>query len=199
MKFYGMVTFDQHLFLILNSLHSPFFDSVMTVISFPATWIPLYLAIIYVLIKKYRKKMVVMAVVIALLITASDQLSVLIKNSAKRPRPCYEKALEGKVHTVGGRCGGAYGFVSSHASNSFSVALLSLLLLRKRWFTVSMILWAIVVGYSRIYLGVHYPGDVIAGSLLGAFIGWAAFSIYDLTDRRYLQKSLYFNSLQKET
>ena len=194
-----MVTADQHLFLLLNSLHSPFFDGVMTVISFPATWIPLYLALIYVLIRKFGRKMLAMTVVIVLLITASDQLSVLLKNYVKRPRPCYEKALEGKVHTINGRCGGAYGFVSSHASNAFAVALLSLLLLRKRWFSVSIIIWAVVVGYSRIYLGVHYPGDVACGSVLGSLIGWATWSVFDLTDRLYLQKSLFFNNVKKET
>jgi undecaprenyl-diphosphatase len=186
--------FDQQLFLFLNSLHSPFFDTVMTVITFPPTWIPLYLVIIFFLIRKYKRKMIIMAVVIALLITASDQVSVLVKNTVKRPRPCWEKTLEGKVHTVDGRCGGAYGFVSSHASNSFAVALLSLLLFRKRWFTLSIITWALVVGYSRIYLGVHYPGDVFFGSLLGAVTGWAAWLLFTFIDRKYLQESRYFNS-----
>ena len=71
-----------------------------------------------------------------------------------------------------------YGFVSSHATNSFNVALISLLFIRKRWFTISIILWALTVGYSRIYLGVHYPGDVICGSMLGALIGWGIYSLY---------------------
>ena len=69
--------------------------------------------------------------------------------------------LNGLVHLFNGECGGQFSFVSSHATNSFNVALLSLLFIRKRWFTISIILWATVVGYSRIYLGVHYPGDVV--------------------------------------
>ena len=80
-----------------------------------------------------------------------------------------------------------YGFVSSHATNSFNVALLSLLFIRKRWFTISIILWALTVGYSRIYLGVHYPGDVICGSMLGALIGWGIYKLYVLTDKNILQ------------
>jgi undecaprenyl-diphosphatase len=76
-----------------------------------------------------------------------------------------------------------YGFVSSHATNSFTVALLSLLLIRKRWYTVFIIIWATSVSYSRIYLGVHYPGDVLGGVLLGIFIGWGVYKMYEAADR----------------
>jgi undecaprenyl-diphosphatase len=193
-----LIGLDQQLFLFLNSLHSPFWDRVMTIISYPPTWIPLYLAILYVFIIKYKRKMIMMVLIIALVITASDQLSVLMKNSVKRPRPCYEKTLEGKVHTVNG-CGGMYGFVSSHASNSFAVALLSLCLIRKRWFSVSMVTWALIVGCSRIYLGVHYPGDVLFGSILGAITGWGAYLLFEFIDRKYLDKSLFFNPIHKES
>ncbi|MGD0582898.1 MAG: phosphatase PAP2 family protein [Bacteroidales bacterium] len=190
---------DHQLFLFLNSFHSPFWDMVMTIISYPPTWIPLYIAILIFLVIKYKRRMIVLVIVIALLITASDQLSDVIKNSVKRPRPCYEKTLEGKVHTVNGRCGGMYGFVSSHASNSFAVALLSLLMFRRRWFSISIVAWALAVGYSRIYLGVHYPGDVLFGSLFGALTGWAAFLLFDFTDRRLLMKSSFFYPVPKET
>jgi len=101
--------------------------------------------------------------------------------------------MEGMIHLVKGECGGLYGFVSSHASNSFNVAFLSLMFIRKRWYSVSMILWALLIGYSRIYLGVHYPGDVICGSLLGALTGWGVYKLYESTDKRVLMKSVYFN------
>jgi undecaprenyl-diphosphatase len=129
---------------------------------------------------------------IILAATLADQISVLIKNLVLRLRPCHEPSLEGLVHLVKGECGGMYSFVSSHATNSFNVALISLLFIRKRWFTISIILWASVVGYSRIYLGVHYPGDVICGSLLGALIGWSIYSLYVLTDNKILQHKPYF-------
>jgi undecaprenyl-diphosphatase len=90
---------------------------------------------------------------------------------------------------VDGKCGGLYGFVSSHATNSFNVALLSLLFIRKRWYTISILTWASVIGYSRIYLGVHYPGDVICGALLGAFIGWGVYMLYELIDRKIKMKN----------
>jgi len=184
---------DRQLFLFLNSLNSPFWDHVMCIISAKLTWVPLYLAIIYALWRKYKRKLIVILLFVILAVTLSDRLSVAVKNTVKRPRPCHEKSLEGMVHTVKGKCGGQYGFVSSHASNSFMVALFSLLLIRKRWYTVSIILWALVVGYSRIYLGVHYPGDVVAGSALGALAGWFTIFLYNLTDSRFLQKSGYFS------
>jgi undecaprenyl-diphosphatase len=185
---------DQQLFLFLNSFNSPFFDQVMHAISGKIIWVPLYLAILIFLGVKYKRKFLVIVLFIILAATLSDQLSVLIKNLVLRLRPCYEPALEGKVHIVNGECGGKYSFVSSHATNAFDVVLLSLLFIKKRWYSVSIIIWALVIGYSRIYLGVHYPGDVICGSLLGAFIGWSVYNLYVLTDNKILKHRTYFGS-----
>jgi undecaprenyl-diphosphatase len=162
-------------------------------ISGTVIWIPLYLAILVAFGVKYKRKFLVLILLIIIAITLSDQGSVLFKNSFHRLRPCHEPALEGLVHLVKGRCGGQFGFVSSHASNSFTTAIFSLLLIRKRWFTYSIIFWALVVGYSRIYLGVHYPGDVLCGSLLGVIIGWGAYKLYELADRKLLPRSEFFN------
>ncbi len=186
---------DQQLFLFLNSLYSPFWDQVMHTISGKVIWVPLYLAIIIFLGIKYRRKFLIIVLFIILAATLADQISVhLFKNLFQRLRPCHEPALIGMVHLFDGECGGEFGFVSSHATNSFNVALLSLLFIRKKWFTVAIILWASIIGYSRIYLGVHYPGDVICGALLGAFIGWSMYKLYTLTDNRILVKRAYFNS-----
>jgi len=184
---------DQQLLLFLNSLNSPFWDNVMFIISARITWVPLYLAILIALGIRYKRKFLVLILMIIIAITLSDQISVLIKNNVQRLRPCHEPAIEGLVHLVKGKCGGLFGFVSSHASNSFAVAILSLLLIRRKWFAYSMILWAMVVGYSRIYLGVHYPGDVICGSLLGVLVGWGVFKLYELIDRKLLPRSKFFN------
>jgi undecaprenyl-diphosphatase len=186
---------DQQLFLFLNSINSPFFDQVMHAISGKLIWAPLYLAILVYLAITYKRKFLVILIFIILGVVLADQISVQVfKNTVQRLRPCHEPALEGLVHLFNGECGGLYGFVSSHATNSFNVALISLLFIRKRWYTISIIIWALVIGYSRIYLGVHYPGDVICGSVLGAFVGWSMFKLYTVTDIRILQKRAYFNS-----
>lgn len=158
-------------------------------------WAPLYLAILVFLGISFKRKFLIILLFIILAVTLADQVSVqLFKNFVQRLRPCHEPSLEGLIHLVNGECGGKFGFVSSHATNSFNVALISLLFIRKRWFTISIILWAIVVGYSRIYLGVHYPGDVICGSLLGTLIGWSIYRLYVLTDNKILKNKSFFSS-----
>ncbi len=154
----------------------------------------MYLSILIYLGIKYKRKFLIILIFIILAATLSDQFSVLIKNLVQRLRPCHEPALAGLVHLVNNECGGMFSFVSSHATNSFDVALLSLSFIKKRWYTISIVIWAIVIGYSRIYLGVHYPGDVFCGSILGALIGWSMYKCYSLTDKNVLKDKPYFNS-----
>jgi undecaprenyl-diphosphatase len=165
----------------------------MHAISGRIIWVPLYLAILIYLGMKYKRKFLIILLFIILSAALADQISVCFKNFFQRLRPCHEPSLEGLVHIVNGECGAMFSFVSSHATNSFNVALLSLLFIKNRWFTTGIIIWAVVVGYSRIYLGVHYPGDVLCGSLLGALIGWSIYSLYVLTDNRILKYRDYFN------
>jgi len=174
---------DHRLFLFLNSFNSPFWDKVMIFMSQVAVWIPMYLAILIFLGIRYKKRFWVILLFIILAVVLSDQTSVFIKNAIDRPRPCHESSLQGLVHLVNGRCGGMFGFVSSHATNSFTVGLLSLLLIRNKWYTLFIIIWASAVSYSRIYLGVHYPGDVLGGALLGTLIGWGVYKMYEAADK----------------
>ena len=185
---------DQQLFLFLNSINSPFWDQVMHALSGKIIWVPLYLSILIYMGIKYKQKFLIILLFIILAATLADQSSVLVKNLVERLRPCHEPSLQGLVHLVNGECGGKFSFVSSHATNSFDVAFLSLLFIRKGWFTISIVLWALVVGYTRIYLGVHYPGDVVCGSLLGALIGWGIYELYVLTDNKILKHKTFFNS-----
>lgn len=171
---------DLRLFLILNNLHAPWADIAMSWISSRWIWIPFYLFLIVILSKKFGWRIVVILLMVGLLILMSDQSSVLIKESVQRLRPCHVNELKNLVHTVGGKCGGKYGFVSSHASNTFALAFFLIPFLQRIWgyFPVVMIIWALIISYSRIYLGVHYPGDVLGGMLLGIFCGYICRWIY---------------------
>ncbi|MBN1108478.1 MAG: phosphatase PAP2 family protein [Bacteroidales bacterium] len=180
---------DKELFLFLNSLNTPFWDQVMYAISGKIIWVPLYLAILITIGIKYRKRFPLILLFIILAVALADQSSVhLFKNVFQRLRPCHDPELQGLVHLVNGECGGLYGFVSSHAANSFNVAVLSLMFIKKRWYSVAIIIWASIVGYSRVYLGVHFPGDVICGAMLGSLVGWGVYWLYDLTETKILFK-----------
>jgi undecaprenyl-diphosphatase len=155
----------------------------MFYISHKYTWIPLYIVIVFLVIRKYKWKGLFFFLFATLLIVFSDQLSVLMKNSFMRLRPCHEPSLEGMVHLVKGKCGGRFGFVSSHAANTFAAAtfVAGILKDRYRFMVAVMFSYAALNAYSRVYLGVHYPGDVIFGALLGAGIGLALLQIWRKT------------------
>jgi len=126
---------------------------------------------------------VVLAFIIAL-IFLSDQISVIIKESVQRFRPTHQENISDLVYTVNDYKGGDFGFLSSHASNSFALAvfLISIFGKQLKYFTPLIIFWAVLISYSRIYLGVHYPGDIIAGALLGSILGliWGKLSLFSL-------------------
>ena len=165
---------DTDLFLAINGAHSPFFDFVMFWISDKWIWIPLYMFFAWLIYIHYGKRSWFLILLAGVVIVITDQTSVyLFKNVFFRLRPCQEPSLAGMVHLVDDYCGGKYGFISSHAANSFGItAYLSLLLGKKiKYFTLLLLTWALLISYSRIYLGAHYPGDVMIGGLWGAGIG----------------------------
>lgn len=168
---------DTWLLLWLNGHNSVFFDQVMYLVSGKWEWIPLYAVILGFIIYRFRWKAVWVLLTVALMITLSDQLSNLLKSNVMRPRPCKDPEIGHLVHLVKDHCGGAYGFVSAHAANSFALTTFVSLLYRRRWIIAGMVCWATLVSYSRVYLGVHYPGDILGGALLGVLVAWLLFLI----------------------
>ncbi len=180
---------DTELFLLLNGWHNHFFDVVMVYVSSKLFWLPFYFFLLYLVIREYKWKSLIILLFVAMLITLTDQSSVqLFKNVFQRLRPCHNPDISAMVHTVE-YCGGMYGFVSSHASNYFGIIVFISGLLHKRykWLTWLLFFWGLLIIYSRIYLGVHYPGDVIAGTILGSVIGLMMLWLYRFADKKWMQ------------
>lgn len=172
---------DVELFLFLNQFHAPWLDVIFYWISYKFTWIPLYAYLLWFLFKREKQSFPALFFFIVLAITLSDQLaSTVLKQSVMRLRPCHDPSIASLVYTVDGYCGGLYGFVSSHAANSFALISLILTLLRKESWRMKhyLVIWACLHSYSRIYLGVHYPGDILCGALLGSIIGYLVASLF---------------------
>lgn len=176
---------DIQLFVFLNGLNSPFWDQIMWWFSGKLFWIPMYLIIIAYIIYKQKWKAIITLFFIALVVTLADQISVhAFKEVFQRLRPCHNLELKSIVHLVNNKCGGQYGFVSSHAANTFAVAFFLNMLIKNKYFSIFIVFWAAVVSYSRIYLGVHFPLDVICGAALGSIIGILIYHFYTFTLRK---------------
>lgn len=176
----SITQFDTNLFLLINQANNNVLDIIMFYASSNLFWIPLYVLLFILIGIKYRWKAIIAVVFVILAVAIADLSSVhLFKNVFQRLRPCYEPALTPIINNIVG-CGGKYGFVSSHAANSFAIVIMVVKLIgdKHKWLNWLMPLWGILILYSRIYLGKHYPGDVIAGAILGAIIGWLIYMAF---------------------
>ena len=180
---------DVKLFLFLNSHNSPFFDQVFWFISGIKEWIPLYLLLIFWIFYRFRKKGWMILAFTLIVFGLCDAGSVhLFKEVIQRLRPSRNPDLAGLVHIVNNYRGGLYGFISAHAANTFGLAVFMSLIFRDRWFVISILVWAAVTSYSRIYLGVHYPLDVICGAAWGSSMAIGIYFVYKLVRRKIGEK-----------
>ena len=183
---------DSDLFLFLNGLHTSGLDKVMISITQMWVWVPLYLLLIYWAVKQYGKRCWWIILAVSIVVLCSDQLSAHVcKPFFQRLRPCYNSDFQGLIYLPKGLAGGKYGFVSSHAANTFAVAAFLTFALRKNrnWLGLVLYLWAFISSYSRIYLGFHYPGDIVCGALLGILIGLILWKVFQLIVIKRVWKS----------
>ena len=181
-----LINIDSDLLLWINGAHNAFFDAFMMLFTNKFIWVPMYLALAYLLFRNMSLKQEVMCLVaIALLVVITDQMSSsLIRYAVGRLRPAnLENPISDMVHIVDGYRGGRYGFPSSHAANSFGVAIIAGLIMKHRTVLWSMLGWAVLQSFSRIYLGVHYPGDALGGAVLGVVAALLVYGILELMQR----------------
>ncbi|WP_439183293.1 phosphatase PAP2 family protein [Carboxylicivirga taeanensis] len=175
----SLINLDKELLLFLNSFHNGYWDNFFWMFTSKEVWIPLYLTMAYVIFKNHGARGLVTVLAIGLLIVLCDQISTnIFKHGFERFRPSHDSDLKYLVHLINGKRGGSYGFVSSHATNSFGLAMFTSLLFRNKTFSFFIFLWASVNAYSRIYMGVHFPGDILGGFLLGILLGRLVYEFY---------------------
>jgi undecaprenyl-diphosphatase len=179
---------DQSLLLFLNSFHNSFWDKAITLFTSKEIWIPFYLLIIYVIVTTYKKNSIYILILIGLSIALSDQFSGLIKDSVQRLRPTHDPVLGDMVHNIYNR-GGTYGYFSAHASNSFTIAIIAARLFKNHLFSILIFTWAVLVSYTRIYLGLHYPGDVVTGWIWGILIGLTFYKLMVVVQQKYFRST----------
>lgn len=184
-----LLHYDSELFVFLNNLGSEPWDGLWLAITDKLTFIPLYAILLYLLYKKFGlKSMLVFVIVIALMVTFTDQITNVFKRGFERTRPCGAADLVDRVRFIAVRCG-KYGFFSGHASNTMGAAIFAGLTLRPFYKNLifMMISWSLVVAFSRIYVGVHYPLDILCGLTFGAFSGFIFYKLAKYLLKRFVK------------
>jgi undecaprenyl-diphosphatase len=185
-----LVDLDKKIFFFLNGLNHPHLDPVMFYTTKTFFWLPLYLFLIYLIFKAYKQNAWFILIGATIAIVLTDQItSSLMKPYFARLRPSRDPDLLGLVHLVNGYKGGSFGFASSHAANTFGTAIFIWLVLKPFYKGMGwLFLWAALMTYTRIYLGVHYPGDIIVGGIIGIGCGWICFLLSKWMIQRFSKR-----------
>ena len=184
-----LLPYEHNLFLTLNGSDSVFWDNAMWAFTGLITWLPMALVILYLLFKNqaFKEGLLVSASIILVFILASFASSFCFKPLFERYRPTHHPDYKDIVKIVNDFRGGSYGFISGHATNSFAIAFLFSFIFRNHLVTTSLILWATLNSYSRVYLGVHFISDIIAGFIVGFLIGYSVYILYRKTREKYFK------------
>ncbi len=191
-----LIGFDQELLLKINGSDSLFWDGFMWMATNKLTWIPMAIALLYVIFKNNKIKEAFLLIgLIILVITLADQISSgFCKPYFARFRPTQDPELMYQIDVVNGYRGGTYGFTSSHAANTFGVALFLSLVMRSWSLSIILLIWAALNAYSRMYLGVHYPGDIFFGTLTGLGSGILMYLLYNYLQKKLLTQPVYISN-----
>lgn len=177
---------DAEALLAVNGLHDLFQDAFWWMVSAKWSSLLLVLSLLWILLHKNRRHALLVLVMLAVAVLVADQVSSgLIKHLVERLRPTHDPSLENAVHVINGYRGGLYGFVSSHAANFFAIATLVSFIMRHRLVAITLYGWALVQCYSRMYLGVHYPGDILGGIVVGLLAGWLVWCLMRWIQHRF--------------
>ena len=202
MDFSAIIDFDKQLLLSLNGSESLFLDGLVKTLTTATTWIPLYMALLYLVVKN-SDAVVKVAMVLAgaglCVFIAGSLDDMIVKPLVARWRPTHDGEIDMLVDIVNGYRGGNYGFFSAHASNTFSIAIFFALLIRSRVLTVALIIWSLVNCWTRMYLGVHYPGDIFCGLLWGGAVGTGIWYLYHYVYSRMFAPRDYVSSQYTST
>lgn len=193
----ALIQLDKQLLLAVNGSESLFFDGLVKTLTTATTWIPLYVSLFYLVLKNndsVQKILLIVASAGVCVFLAGSLDDMIVKPLVARWRPTHDPQIGLLVDIVDGYRGGKYGFFSAHAANTFSLAIYFCWLVRSRLLSTTLVIWSLTNCWTRLYLGVHYPGDILVGLLWGAAVGTAAYFIYKRLARRFTTHMNYIST-----
>ena len=192
-----LIQLDRELLLTLNGSSSLYLDILVSTLTSAVTWIPLYVALFYLVLKNnesFMKILLIIGCTVLCILLAGTIDDTIVKPLVGRWRPGHDPQIGAVVDVVDGYRGGRFGFFSAHACNTFSIAIFFSQLVRSRLLTFFLVLWSLVNCWTRLYLGVHFPGDILVGLLWGAAVGVGVYFLYSYCFRRYIGRTGFISA-----